>query len=125
MHFPTRFHSSTADVIDRNIDLKPRDFMGNLFKLGNTSCVNIYGDRVLNDQNSLKECRNEIMVAASCVLLNKTNNNVGDARDNVYLCRHEINLSEKKLIEKFGDLPNKEGYEKMLQNLSHSTHSFC
>ena len=123
MHNPIRFHSSDADPIDRNINLKQRDFMKNLFTLGTTKCVEYYGAKV-EEPTNLKDCRNEIMVAASCVLLNKTNNNVGDSRDNIHLCREEINLSEKHLQNKFGDFP-KDGYEKYLQELSHSTKSFC
>ena len=124
MHNPIRFHTSDADVIDRNVDLKQRDFMKNLFKLGTIKCMDYYGPRIIEDHSVMTDCRNEIMVAASCVLLNKTNNNVGDFRDNVHLCRHEINLSEKQMINKFGKFP-KEDYEKFLQYLSHSTRSFC
>ncbi len=124
MHNPNRFHASSSDVIDRNVNLKQRDFMGNLFNLGTNKCHEYYGPEFVKDKNRLNECRNEIMVATSCVLLNKTNNNVGDYRDNVHLCRHEINLSEKHLIKKFGYFPI-ERYEKFLQSLSHSPISFC
>ncbi len=123
MHNPIRFHHSDADIIDRNIDLKHRDFMKTLFKVGGEKCVEYLGDAVI-DKTNLVECRNEIMVAASCVLLNKTNNHIGDLRDNVHLCKHEIKLSEKYLNQKFPDFPN-DKYEKWLQSLSYSTKSFC
>lgn len=123
MHNPIRFHRSDADIIDRNINLQQRPFMKNLFKAGTDKCVEYLGDSV-QDKENLNSCRNEIMVAASCVLLNKTNNNSGDIRDNIHLCKHEIKLSEKYLNEKFPNFPN-DKYEKWLQALSFSTKSFC
>jgi len=123
MHNPIRFHRSDADIIDRNVDLQKREFMKNLFKVGTEKCVEFLADSVA-EKSALNTCRSEIMVAASCVLLNKTNNNVGDLRDNVYLCKHEIKLSEKYLNQNFQNFPN-DKYEKWLQSLSFSTKSFC
>ncbi len=123
MHNPIRFHRSDADIIDRNIDLQKREFIKTLFKVGTEKCVEYLSDSVA-EKSSLNACRDEIMVAASCVLLNKTNNNTGDLRDNVHLCKHEIKLSEKYLNEKFQNFPN-DNYEKWLQSLSFSTKSFC
>ena len=123
MHNPIRFHRSDADIIDRNVDLQKRQFMKTLFKVGTEKCVEFLADSVA-EKSALNACRNEIMVAASCVLLNKTNNNAGDLKDNVHLCKHEIKLSEKYLNEKFHNFPN-DNYEKWLQSLSFSTKSFC
>jgi len=123
MHNPTRFHRSDADIIDRNVDLKKREFMKTLFKVGTEKCIEYLGESA-SEKSNLNSCRNEIMVAASCVLLNKTNNYAGDMRDNVFLCKHEIKLSEKYLNEKFENFPNYK-YEKWLQGLSFSTKSFC
>ena len=123
MHNTIRFHRSDADIFDRNVDLQKRDFMKTLFKVGSEKCFEYLGNAV-TEKSNLDSCRNELMVAASCVLLNKTNNNVGDLIDNVYLCKNEIKLSEKYLKEKFQNFPN-DKYEKWLQSLSFSTKSFC
>jgi len=98
--------------------------MGSLFKVGGEKCIEYLGDDLKNEKENFNYCRNEVMVASSCVLLNKVNFQMGDIRDNVGLCKYEINLSQEKLKEKFENFPlNK--MNDWLRDLSLSTKSFC
>jgi hypothetical protein len=115
-----KFFLPTSNVRDKSSNLVQRDFMQALFEKGTEKCKEYLGD--LNREDN-RACRNEIMTAASCVLLYKANNHVGDYRDNVGLCREEILLSKKYLKEKFVDFPE-EKYDGWLRSLSLSTKSF-
>jgi hypothetical protein len=115
-----RFFMPTVELKDQHSNLVQRDFMKALFTKSNEKCKEFLGD--LNGDDN-RTCRNEVMVAASCVLLYKTNNNVGDYRDNVGLCKHEIELSKKYLKEKWNDFPEVK-LDDWLRGLSLSTKSF-
>jgi hypothetical protein len=114
------FFLPTATIIDQSSNLVQRDFMKSLFESGNSKCKEFLGD--LNKEDN-RVCRNEVMVAASCVLLYKASNLVGDYRDNVGLCGQEINLSKKYLKEKFSEFPETK-FDSWLRSLSLSTKTF-
>jgi hypothetical protein len=122
MHNTSTLHIGQEVIFDRSENIKPRDFMGKLFKVGGEKCVEYLGDKVADKEN-LIHCRNEIMVAASCVLMSKVNNQMGDNRDNVGLCKFEIKLAKEKLTEKFPDFPVKD-MDQWFRDLSFSTKSF-
>jgi hypothetical protein len=115
-----RFYATDINLRDQSPNLVHRDFMKTLFEKGSEKCVEYLGQ--LNKEDG-RTCRNEIMVAASCVLMYKANNRVGDFRDNVGLCRQEIDLSKKYLKEKFENFPE-ERYDDWLGKLSLSTKTF-
>jgi hypothetical protein len=123
MHNPSRFFASTADLFANPENLERRDFFKTLFNFATEKCVSFLGDDIKSNEENLKYCRNELMVASSCVLLNKVNTQVGDQKDNIGLCRHEIDLVKEKLKEKFNDFPNKK-LDQWLFNLNFSTKSF-
>ena len=115
-----RFFLPNVNLIDTSIDVRQRDFMGSLFRSAKQKCTEYLGD--LN-RDEMTYCRNELMVATSCVLLNKVNNHVGDLRDNVGLCNEEIKLAKKYLKERFDNFPEK-SLDDYLRSLSISTKSF-
>jgi hypothetical protein len=123
MHNQQTIHPGQEVIFDRSSNLKQRDFMGQLFKVGSAKCVEYLGQDKAVDRDSFLHCRNEIMVAASCVLLNKVNNQMGDNRDNVGLCKYEIKLAKEKLTEKFPEFPLKK-MDEWFRELSLSTKSF-
>lgn len=118
-----RLHKSNTRLEELHNDLVPRDFMSSLFKAGGDKCVEYLGKDIHSDKEKYNFCRNEVMVAASCVLLSKTNQ-VGDYRNNVGICKHEIRLAKKYLNEKFNDFPNTK-LDDWMNSLSLSTKSFC
>lgn len=124
MHNAGPFHVSTVQIMDRSSHLKHRDFMGALFKLGEEKCIEYLGDGLKSEKENFNFCRNEIMVASSCVLLSKANAIMGDMRNNVGLCKDEIAISKEKLTEKFENFPTKK-MDEWLRDLSLSTKSFC
>jgi hypothetical protein len=115
-----RFLLPTTNLQENSTNLNQRDFMKVLFESGKAKCVEYFGD--LNKEE-LHFCRNEVMIASSCVLLNKANNHVGDLRNNVGICKEEINLSKKFLKEKFESFPELK-FDGWLTSLSQSTKSF-
>jgi hypothetical protein len=124
MHNLGTFHQATVDLFDRSTSLKRRDFLGSLFKLGGEKCVEYLGEDIKADKENFHFCRNEVMVASSCVLLFKANYQMGDIRNNVGLCQYEISLSKDNLKEKFENFPFKK-MDDWLRDLSLSTKSFC
>jgi hypothetical protein len=120
MQVNDRFFLPNVNLVDPSSDVRQRDFIGSLFKSGKEKCTEYLGD--LNKED-MKYCRNEMMVATSCVLLYKVNNHVGDLRDNVGLCAEEIKLANRYLKERFENFPDKK-FEDYLRNLSISTKSF-
>ncbi len=124
MHNVAPFHISNLDIYDRTQDIKKRDFMGNLFKLGEEKCIEYLGSEIKTNKESFNFCRNEMMAATSCVLLNKVNYQMGDLRDNVGLCDHEINITKDNLRAKFESFPFKK-MDNLMRDLSLSTKSFC
>jgi hypothetical protein len=124
MHNPGPFHRSTVNLYDFSTNLKPRDFIGTLFKVGGEKCVLFLGEGLKSDPESFKFCRNELMVASSCILLNKANINFGDLRDNVGLCKFEIELAKNNLRTKFDSFNFKE-LDEWFRELSLSNKSFC
>jgi len=121
MHAPAPFFMGTSFIWDRNVNLNTRPFFKQLFKVSSEKCVELTG--LTADSNEIKVCRNEVMVAASCVLLNKTNNQYGDFRNNVRLCRHEINIV-KKMLNKTYENFQEEKFDKWLTKLDLSIKSF-
>jgi hypothetical protein len=115
-----RYFLSNIKLRDESSNVTQRDFMKVLFENGDLKCKEFLGD--LNREDN-RVCRNEVMVAASCVLLYKANTNVGDYRDNVGLCKQEIALSKKYLKEKFNDFPESK-LDDWLRSLSFSTKTF-
>ncbi len=124
MHTNGTIHTANVNIFDRSSNIKERDFMGTLFKVGGEKCVQYLGEGIKNNSEDFKFCRNELMVAASCVLLNKVNNHMGDNRDNTGLCKYEIKLAKDNLKEKFSDFPVKK-MDEWFRDLSFSTKSFC
>jgi hypothetical protein len=123
-HVNAPFQVSKVRVLDHDrLQPKPLDFMSNLFETGNEQCIDYIGSKKVSSQD-FKFCKYEVMVAASCVLLNKTNNMLGDMRDNVHICKSEIALAKKNLNSKFESFPN-EKFDKWLRSLSFATKSFC
>ena len=118
------FHQGNVNIFDRGNKLKPRNFMGSLFQSGTQKCIEYLGDGIKNDAENLKFCRNELMVASSCVLLNKVDNQMGDNRDNVGLCKYEVKIVREKLKERFSEFPTNK-MDEWLRDLSFSTKSFC
>ena len=123
MHNIGNFHYANVDIFDRSDNLKPRDFLGALFKAGGEKCVEYLGNDIKTDLESFRFCRNEVMVAASCVLLSKANTQMGDNRDNVGLCKYEINLVKEKLRERYPEFPFRR-MDEWLRDLNFSTKSF-
>jgi hypothetical protein len=115
-----RFFLATIDLQDNSVDLKQRDFMRALFENGKAQCTQFLGDLNKDDMHF---CRNEVMVASSCVLLSKANNHVGDLRNNVGICGEEIKLAKKYLKEKFDNFPEKK-FDDYVRDLSRSVKSF-
>lgn len=124
MHNVGHFHVSEINIFDRSSTLKRRDFMGALFKAGGEKCVEYLGDDIKFNKENFNFCRNEVMVASSCVLLNKVNYQMGDLRDNVGLCKYEIGIAKEKLKERFETFPFRK-MDEWLRDLSLSTKSFC
>ena len=123
MHHHITIHPAQEVIFDKSSNLKQRDFMRQLFKVGSSKCVEYLGQDKAQDRDSFLHCRNEIMVATSCVLLNKVNNQMGDNRDNSGLCKYEIKLAKEKLTEKFPEFPQKK-MDEWFRELSLSTKSF-
>ncbi len=115
-----RFYLATIDLQDKSVDLIQRDFMKTLFESGKAQCTQYFGDLSKDD---LHFCRNEVMVASSCVLLSRANNHVGDLRNNIELCSEEIKLAKKYLKEKFDNFPE-QTFDNWLTSLTISTKSF-
>jgi hypothetical protein len=124
MHGPGTFFVGTLNLFDTSRNLKSRDFLTALFKTGNEKCIEYLGETIKADKENYTFCRNEIMAASSCVLLNKVNAQVGDLRDNVGLCKYEINITKENLKQKFENFPFKK-MDDWLRDLSLSTKSFC
>jgi hypothetical protein len=124
MHNPGPFHQSSVNLYDKSMSLNRRDFIGTLFKLGGEKCVQFLGEGIKADPDNFKFCRNELMVASSCILLNKANINIGDLRDNVGLCKFEVDLAKNNLKEKFDSFKFKD-LDEWFRELSLSTKSFC
>jgi hypothetical protein len=124
MHNVERYHRITHDLFDHKPYIQRKNFLETLYKVGNEKCVEYLGESINTDKETLRFCRNEFMVATSCVLLNKANGPLGDLRDNVGLCEQEIKIVKNQLKEKFNEFP----FEKMdeyLRTLSLSVKSFC
>ena len=124
MHNVGSFHKSTLDIYDRSKNVKPRDFVSALFKVGGEKCVDYLGEQIRSDPEGFKLCRNELMVASSCILMYKVNNQMGDFRDNVGLCKYEVELAKKNLKGKFDNFDFK-GMDEWFRELSLSSKSFC
>ena len=124
MHNTGTIHPATVDIFDRSSNLKERDFMGALFKTGGEKCIEYLGEGIKSDADGFKFCRNEIMIASSCILLYKVNNQMGDNRDNKGLCKYELKLAKDNLKEKFSEFPTKK-IDEWFRELSFSTKSFC
>lgn len=122
-HNVGKFFLPSFNIHDDSHVLQQRNFMGKLFKVGAEKCKEFLPEATQDKQN-LVTCRNEIMVAASCVLLSKTSNLVGDWRDNVGLCRNEIKIVKNNLKEKFQEFPEQK-LDQFLKQLNFSTKSFC
>lgn len=121
MHNPASFHQGTSNIFDTSINLKPRGFFKRLYNVSQEKCIEFTG--LPQDSADIKVCRNELMVAASCVLLNKTNNQYGDFRNNVRLCKHEIDIVKKNLNKTYSHFPE-ENFDKWLSKLDLSITSF-
>ena len=67
---------------------------------------------------------NEIMVATSCVALGKANTRLGDFRDNVGNCKHEIRIVKNNLKDKWPEFPVSK-LEDYLSQMSRAPKSFC
>jgi hypothetical protein len=124
MQNPHTFHYATFNVFDQSPYVKQRDFTKTLFKFGGEQCIELLGDELKVSRNDFTFCRNEVMVASSCVLLSKANTQLGDYRDNVGLCKYEIKLAKENLKQKFEHFPN-DKFDTLLRDLSRSTKSFC
>lgn len=123
-HSLERYHSITHELRDPRLNIPRKDFMTTLYKLGNDKCVEYLGESIKENKDDFKFCRNEVMVASSCVYLNKANNLVGDMRDNVGLCAFEIKYAKEQLKQRFNNFP----FEKMdewLRLSSLSTKNIC
>lgn len=121
MHNVGYFFDGTSNIWDTNVNLKKRPFFKQLFTSSTEKCVEFTG--LSPESNEIKVCRNEVMVAASCVLLFKTNNQYGDFRNNVGLCKHEINIAKKILNKTYKNFED-ENLDKWLRKLDLSINSF-
>jgi hypothetical protein len=121
MHNTTPFFEGTSYIWDRSINLKQRPFFSKLYSASSEKCVEFTG--LAQESDEIKSCRNEVMVAASCVLLSKTNNQYGDFRYNVGLCKHEINIVKKALNKNYSNF-QEEKFDKWLKQLDLSIKSF-
>jgi hypothetical protein len=121
MHNPAPFFNGTSYIFDKSTNLKQRPFFNQLFNVSNEKCVEFTGLTLNSD--AIKVCRNEVMVAASCVLLSKTNNQYGDFRNNVFRCKHEINIVKKALSKNYSNF-EEEKFDKWLSKLDLSIRSF-
>lgn len=112
------------DFKSQNLYLPKRDFIQKLSYHAKKQCNNILNtNKELNSFNSEKSCQREFMIAGACVLLKKSNIHFGDARDAMYDCRHEIELSQNSLLNSFGDFPL-EKMDKWLLGLQRSIRPF-
>lgn len=123
MQAPGRYFNPSIRLHNTTQDLPKKDFVGALFTTGKQKCYEYLGKDLMDNVDNLNLCRNEVMVASSCVLLNKANYIMGDLRDNVGLCKFEIKYSKKILKERFESFPE-DKFDKWLTSLSLSTKSF-
>ena len=89
MHNPGNFYNGTATVFSTETNLPQKPFFEKLYRVSTEKCTEYVNP---DSATTMRMCRNEIMVAASCVLLSKTNNQYGDWRNNVRICNNEINI---------------------------------
>jgi hypothetical protein len=121
MHTNARFYESDVDLF--TVKKYDRPFSKKLFHTAEEKCVEYLGKEITEDKEKLKKCKLNVMVAMSCVLTKKANTQVGDLRDNVGLCKHEIQLANEALTSHFNNLPT-EKFNHYLEGLSKSTKSF-
>jgi len=121
MHTNARFYDSNSDIF--TIKKYDRPLTEKLFKTAGDKCVEYLGKEIKDDKDNLKKCKLNVMVAMSCVLKNKANTQIGDLRDNVGICKHEIQLANEALTSHFKDFPTGK-FNLYLEGLSKSTKSF-
>ena len=121
MHSNARFYDSNSDIFtNKKYD---RPLAQKLIQTAGEKCVEYLGKEIKDDKEILKKCKLNEMVAMSCVLTKKANTQMGDLRDNVGLCKHEIQLSNEALTSHFANFPT-ERFNQYLEGLSKSTKSF-
>ena len=74
-------------------------------------------------QGKLTLCQKDLMIASSCVLLEKANTNMGDFRGQLFDCKHEIELVKNNLKRNFDNFPFHR-MDKWLKNQSISLYSY-
>ena len=92
--------------------LQKKDFLEYLYNISNSKCKDF-----LASTENMKNCQKNLMIASSCVLLQKANVKIGELRDSVGDCLHEIELSQKDLIKNYKDFPTRT-VDIWLKNLS-------
>ncbi len=118
---PAPFILGETNLFDQSINLRERPFFRELYITAMDKCVEFTGFPAKCEKNQV--CRNETMIAASCVLLNKANNQYGDFRNNVRLCKHEISLAKKHMKANYSDF-EEEKFDKWLKGLDLSITTF-
>ena len=123
MHNPGYYSQSTHNIFDNSINLNTRPFTEKLYKTSCDQCVEFLGVGIKDNISDYSFCRRELMIASSCVLLSKANSAMGDLKDNVGLCKYEIELTQNNLKSKFPDFDNHK-MNNWLRNLNFSITSF-
>jgi hypothetical protein len=123
MHNNSRFHQSNSKLFLNPDNLQTKEFTKKLFELGEEKCVEYLGNDIKNDHDKYKTCRQNVMATIVCVARSKANNQLGDLRDNVGNCKHEIQICEDNLTKAFANFPIQKLYDD-LRDISLSTKSF-
>ena len=123
MHTNSRFYQSNSQLFQNPDNLPTKEFVKKLFDLGEEKCVEYLGNDVKNDHDKYKTCRHNVMAAVVCVARSKANNQLGDLRDNVGNCKHDIQTCENNLTNAFANFPVRKFYDD-LRDISLSTKSF-
>lgn len=100
--------------------LPKRDFLKRLYEESTLKCKELLP---YNQNQNIKTCQKDMMIASSCVLLKKANINIGDMRDSLGDCFFEIELAQKSLLKTYENFPLKK-MDKWLFDLSFSIDPF-
>ncbi len=110
----------TAPLNYHNINPQPQ-FTKNLIEESTKKCQAYLN---ASELNSLGICQKNLMIAASCITLRKANSSMGDLRNQVYDCQHEIDIVKENLNKNFSNFPVKR-LDNWLHNLSSNIYSFA
>lgn len=114
-------HDNAQKFTSQDLNLRKRDFIGTLYKEATNKCLQFLNEN--DSKSNIKTCQRELMIASSCVLLQKVNANMGDLRDCVGNCKYEIDITQKNLLNTYQDFPTLK-MNSWLRDLSLSIHSF-